>query len=77
MPIIFDGEPPYDPLFARSAKSEPSLEGVVLTFVLDADAPPHSIAAVQLVLEPDIARALHATLETNARVTERWRKNQS
>ena len=73
MGIAFD-ETPNEPLFARSPKSEPSLDGVTMTVSVDVDGLPRSTVLVQIVLEPADARELAQTLQINAGVVERLRK---
>ena len=37
MPIEFNGAPPYEPFFAKSAVSVPSLSGVAVTIIVQVD----------------------------------------
>jgi hypothetical protein len=71
--ISFD-ETPNEPLFARLPKSEPSLDGVIAIVSVDVDGLPDSTVLVRLVLEPEDARELAQTLEINAGVVERLRR---
>jgi hypothetical protein len=73
MGISFD-DSPNEPLFARLPKSEPTLDGVVVTVSADVDGLPHSTALVQIVLEPEDAHELGQTLQINAGAVERLRR---
>jgi hypothetical protein len=76
MPIIFEGPPPYEPIFAKAPSSEPSLDGVIVTLIVDVDGLPQSSVPVRLVLEPEDARTLAGGLKVNSGVVEIWRRNQ-
>jgi hypothetical protein len=73
MPIIFEGLPPYEHLFAKSAKSEASLGDVVVTVSIGVEGLPIDAVPIVLVLEPDVARALAGQMKINADVAERRR----
>jgi hypothetical protein len=79
MPIVFEGEPPYETLVASAARADPTVDGVVLTLSVFLDEPlPGQRAAsvpVRILLEPKVAEFLGPLLCTQAGVVERWRKN--
>jgi hypothetical protein len=75
MPIIFDGEPPYEALYAKSCQSNPLLDGVELILQIIVDEPPGDTVPVRILLEPEVAAALCPGLQTNAGVVTRWRRN--
>jgi hypothetical protein len=76
MPISFDDGPPYEPLCAISASSGPTRDGVVVTLIVTVDGLPTDTVPVQVLLEPEVARALATRLPMQADVVERWRQNQ-
>jgi hypothetical protein len=75
MPIIFNGPPPYEPLYATLASSEPTQDGVLLTLVVNVDGPPAETVPVQVLLKPEVARELCSPMPTQAYIAERWRQN--
>jgi hypothetical protein len=75
MPIVFEGEPPYDALFATEAQSEPTQDGVALTVTVQIDGLLAASVPIRILLEPEVARTLSPLLDTQARIVERWRKN--
>jgi len=77
MPIEFEGLPPYEPLFAVSAESAPSLDGVAFTVTIAVDGLPIDCVPITVLLEPPVARDLAAQLKVNADVVERWRNSSS
>lgn len=62
MPIIFEGAPPYAPLFAKSASSKPTLDGVELTVNVVLDASSDDALPIRILLEPKDIAALASTL---------------
>jgi hypothetical protein len=68
MPIEFEGLPPYEPLFAVSAESAPSLDGVAFTVTIAVDGLPIDCVPFTVLLEPQVARDLAAQLKVNADV---------
>jgi hypothetical protein len=75
MQITFDIDPQGVPLFAISASSEPTRDGLVVTMNVSVAEPPNSIVPARLMLEPEVARELATLLAVQAPVVERWRRN--
>jgi hypothetical protein len=72
MPIIFEGEPPYEELKVESALSEPTQNGVVLTANVGVDGLDQLSVPIRLVLAAEVARALAGQLAVNAKIVGRW-----
>ncbi len=73
--IIFDGEPPYEPLFAQTTTTKPTQDGVELVLHVFVDGPPPETVPVRILLEPEVAYGLAVKLGIDAKVVERWSKN--
>ena len=70
--IYFEGDHPFDPLRAKSARVEPTPDGVRLVLSV-VDGPQNSIVVFPVLMEPKVARELGQTLAIQAGVVERWR----
>ena len=77
MPIEFNGAPPYEPFFAKSAVSVPSLSGVAVTIIVQVDGLAVDEVPETIMLEPHAARELAGRLEVQAGVVERLRNSSS
>lgn len=74
--MIFEGDPPYDTLYAISVKSQPTLEGIELTLTVGLEGPGDDSVPVRILLEPVDASALGGLLPIQADIVQRWRENQ-
>ena len=75
MPIVFEGEPPYEILVASAARADPKVAGVILTLTVPVEGLLHATVPVRIQLAPEVARSLCPLLCTQAGVVERWRLN--
>jgi hypothetical protein len=76
MPISFEGLPPYEKLYARSAKAEALREGVVSTLDIEVEGLSTDTVPVEVLLEPEVTRALATQIDPVAKTVDRWRANQ-
>jgi hypothetical protein len=65
MPIVFEGEPPYEPLIAIAAQSEPIANGVLVTVTVEVDGLSQPYVPIQFALDAGDARSLAGQMGAN------------
>jgi hypothetical protein len=75
MPIVFEGEPPYETLVASAANSEPTPHGVVLILTVPVEGLLAATVPLRIQIKPAHARALCPLLCTQAGIVEQWQKS--
>lgn len=73
MPIIFEGDPPFEPLDAHTPTATPTKIGVEMVVNVYIEAPPAASFPVRILLTPEDAAALAQALGIAAPVVRRWR----
>jgi hypothetical protein len=73
--IIFDGEGPFEPLYARNPAVEPTLDGVELVLNVYVAGQDAETVPVRIRLEPEDARNLAGQIGPRAMTVDQWRKS--
>jgi len=76
MPEASGDNPLSKVMYAQSASSKPTLDGVELTVHVALEGPSNETVPVRILLEPEVAAGLCPGLQIAAGVVERWRQNQ-
>lgn len=73
--IIFEGDPPLDPVDVHSSSSRPTKDGVEVTLNVYVGGQPPQTVPVRVVLQPADAFALAGQMKANAGTVVQWQKN--
>jgi len=71
--IVLEGDPPYEPIFAQSAATAPTPDGVELIINVQVREQGDGTVPIRILLKPEDATALAPQLSMNARIAQRWR----
>ena len=71
--IVLEGDPPYEPIYAQSAATAPTQDGVELIINVHVGEQGGETVAIRILLKPEDATALAPQLSMNARIVQRWR----
>lgn len=77
MPIIFEGEPPYESLWIRSGAAVPKPDGVEVTLAVEIDGPNRATVPMPLFLSCEAGVELAQSLELAAKTVRIWERNRS
>lgn len=74
MPIIFEGDPPFEPLDSHTPTAIATITGVEMVVNVYVLEPPNASVPVRILLQPSDAVELAQALEIAAGVVERWQR---
>lgn len=75
MPIIFEGDPPFEPLDAHTPTANPTKDAVEMVVNVYIEAMPAESFPVRILLTPVDAAALAQALEIASGVVARWQRD--